>query len=125
MSDALTTLYRPVGLKELDLIRAGNFRCFPPRLASQPFFYPVLTEEYAVQIARDWNTNDEASSYRGYVLRFEVRTEFLSRYKIHVVGDFRHREYWIPASDLEEFNRNMAGPIEVIREFRREPSAAM
>lgn len=122
MPDALTTLYRPVGLKELELIRANGFRAFPPRLPSQPFFYPVLNEEYAVQIARDWNTRDEASTYEGYVLRFEIRTEFLNRYEIHVVGNFNHREYWIPAADLEEFNRSLAGAIEVIREFRREAS---
>jgi hypothetical protein len=57
---SLTTLYRPVGRKELELIRASGFRAFPHRLPHQPFFYPVLTEEYAVQIARDWNTKDEA-----------------------------------------------------------------
>ena len=119
VSDTSTTLYRPVGLKELKLIRASGFRHFPPRLPSQPFFYPVLSEDYAVQIARDWNTKDEASGYEGYVLRFAVRSEFLSRHEIHVVGDSSHREYWIPAADLEEFNRNIVGPIEVIREFRR------
>jgi hypothetical protein len=94
VSDVVTTLYRPVGRKELELIRAGGFRAFPPRLASQPFFYPVLHEEYALQIARDWNTKDEASGYQGYVLRFNVRTEFLSRYEVHVAGESRHREYW-------------------------------
>jgi hypothetical protein len=120
MPDVLTTLYRPVGLKELQLIRDSGFRFFLPRLPSQPFFYPVLTEEYAVQIARDWNTKDEASGYGGYVLRVDVRAELLSRYKIHVVGDSHHREYWIPAADLEEFNRNIVGPIEVIREFHAE-----
>lgn len=120
MLDALTTLYRPVGFKELQLIRAGSFRCFPPRLPGQPFFYPVLTEEYAVQIARDWNTKDESSGYEGYVLRFEIRAEFLGRYEIHIVGNSGHREYWIPAADLEEFNRNIAGAIEVIREFHRD-----
>jgi hypothetical protein len=117
MPDALTTLYRPVGLKELALIRASGFRCFPPRLPGQPFFYPVLHEEYAVQIARDWNTKDEASGNEGYVLRFEFRNEFLDRYEIHIVGSSNHREYWIPATDLEEFNRNIAGTIEVIDEF--------
>jgi len=50
MSDSLTTLYRPVGRPELELIRANKFRAFPPRLAGQPYFYPVLTEEYAVQM---------------------------------------------------------------------------
>ena len=42
MSEELTTLHRPVGRKELELIRAGGFRGFPPRLPAQPFFYPVL-----------------------------------------------------------------------------------
>ncbi len=118
MTAALTTLYRPVGRKELELIASSGFRAFPPRLASQPLFYPVLNEEYAVQIARDWNTKDEASGYQGYVLKFAVRTEFLDRYEVHVAGDARHRECWIPATELEEFNRNIEGEIAVIQEFR-------
>jgi len=118
MPDSLTTLYRPVGRKELDLIRASGFRAFPPRLSSQPFFYPVLNEEYAVQIARDWNTKDEASGYEGYVLKFDVRMEFLNQYEVHVVGNSKHREYWIPAGDLQELNYNIAGVIEIVEEFR-------
>jgi hypothetical protein len=114
----LATLYRPVGEKELELIRAGGFRSFPPRLPEQPVFYPVLSEEYATQIARDWNTKDERSGFVGYVLRFSVRTEFLSRYEIHVVGSSAHREYWIPAGDLPEMNANIVGDIEVLSEFR-------
>ena len=119
MPEPTTTLYRPVGRKELELVRSSGFCAFPPRLAAQPFFYPVLTLEYAVQIARDWNTRDEASDYEGYVLKFDVRTEFLSRYKVHVVGNSSHREYWIPARDLEQLNRNISGAIEIIEEFRR------
>ena len=119
MSGSLTTLYRPVGRKELEFIRASGFRAFPPRLPHQPFFYPVLTEEYAVEIARDWNTKDEASGYEGYVLRFNVRAEFLEKYDVHVAGSSIHREYWIPAGDLEEFNRNIEGIIEIVGEFRR------
>lgn len=118
MPDTLVTLYRPVGRKELDLIRANGFRQFPPRLPAQPFFYPVLNEDYAIQIARDWNTGDEASGYEGYVLRFQVRMEFLNRYDVHVVGSVAHREYWIPAGDLAELNSNIVGSIELIAEFR-------
>lgn len=117
MSSQFTTLYRPVGRKELDLISASGFREFPRRLPHQPFFYPVLNEEYAVQIARDWNTKDETSGFLGYVLRFEVRTEFLDRYEVHVAGDSRHREYWIPAEELVELNRNIVGVIRVTHEF--------
>ena len=117
MPHQLTTLYRPIGQAELDLIRASGFRCFPPRLPEQPFFYPVLNEEYATQIARDWNTKDEASGFVGYVLRFRVRTDFLSNYEAHTVGAAQHREYWIPAADLEQLNANIVGLIEVISEF--------
>jgi hypothetical protein len=123
MSDSLTTLYRPVGRKELQLVRASGFRAFPPRLPGQPLFYPVLNEEYATQIARDWNTKDEASGYEGYVLKFGVRTEFLNQYETHVVGKSTHREYWIPAGDLERFNSNIVDTIEIIRHFHLESEA--
>ena len=111
-----TTLYRPVGQVELDLIRSGGYREFPPRLPHQPIFYPVLNEEYATQIARDWNT--KSGSRRGFVTRFQVRTELLRRYEVKTVGSSIHQEYWIPAEDLPEFNRNIVGEIEVIAEYQ-------
>jgi hypothetical protein len=114
----LSTLYRPVGQAEFELVRASGFRSFPPRLAHQPIFYPVLSEQYATQIAREWNPKDEASGFVGYVLRFQVRAEFLSDYEVHVAGSSNHREYWIPAEDLVKFNENIVGTIEVISEFR-------
>jgi len=109
-------LYRPVGEKELDLIRVSDWREFPPRLPDQPIFYPVLNEEYAVQIARDWNAKQDGL---GFVTRFEIDSEFASRYKVQVVGGSIHQELWIPASELPEFNRHIVGKIEVIKEFRR------
>jgi hypothetical protein len=112
-----TILFRPVGQAELDLIRASGWKAFPPRLPHQPIFYPVLTDEYAIKIARDWNTRDSASGFRGYVTRFTVRSDFLSRYPIQEVGGREHREYWIPAGELETFNANIVGAIEVIHSF--------
>jgi len=44
VSDTVT-LFRPVESKELELIRAGGNRTFPPRLPEQPIFYPVLNEQ--------------------------------------------------------------------------------
>src|SRR5437762_1698113 len=78
-----TVLYRPTGSKELDLIRESGYTAFPPRLFWQPIFYPVLNEEYATQIARDWNARDGDS---GYVTRFYVQTSFLCRYEVQQVG---------------------------------------
>lgn len=117
LQEAFTTLYRPVGQQELDLIRATDYRAFPPRLPEQPYFYPVLSESYAVQIARDWNAKYNTPKV-GYVTRFSVRTAYLQNYQVQTVGASVHREYWIPAESLEEFNSNIMGQIEVIAEYR-------
>lgn len=107
-------LYRPVGLQELHLISGSGFRAFPPRRPDQPFFYPVLEREYAQQIARDWNTKDEGSGFAGFVTRFEVPDSVAGQYPIQTVGAREHRELWVPAGDLLQFNLRIAGEIQVI-----------
>jgi hypothetical protein len=108
------TLFRPVGPKELALIEASGWREFPPRLPEQPIFYPVTNEAYAAQIASTWNIKESGA---GYVTKFRVSAQYLSKYQVEKVGGAMHTEYWIPAADLPEFNRNIVGPIEVIAEF--------
>jgi hypothetical protein len=121
--DETTVLYRPVGQKELDLVADSGFRAFPPRLAWQPIFYPVLNEEYATFIAREWNTKDAASGFVGYVLRFAVRTEYLAQFEVQKVGGATALEYWIPAERLTEFNENIVGLVEVISRYSDEGRA--
>ena len=113
-------LYRPVGQAELDLIVQSGFKRFPPRLPIQPIFYPVTNELYAEQIARGWNTKDKASGYAGYVTRFRVKTDHVMKYPVQIVGTAVNSELWVPAEELEEFNDNIVGEIEVISEFRGE-----
>lgn len=115
MTDETITLFRPTGSNELALIREMNFAGFPPRLPEQPIFYPVTNEAYASQIARDWNT--KTGDGLGFVTRFAVKKSFLDGFERKVVGGSEHEEYWIPAEDLEAFNTNIIGKIEVIREF--------
>jgi hypothetical protein len=112
-----TLLFRPVGQAEYQLVLDSGFRAFPPKLPEQSYFYPVTSLEYATQIARDWNTKDSASGFVGYVLQFAVRTEYLQNFPVRQVGDVMHREYWIPASELPRFNRNIVGPIAVLQRY--------
>lgn len=114
MSTATVTLWRPVGPAELDLIRLAGMRAFPPRLPDQPIFYPVLSEDYAVKIARDWNV---PASGKGFVTRFRVRKDYLDAYAVQPAGGRAHLEYWIPADDLAAFNAAIIGKIEVTAEF--------
>jgi hypothetical protein len=112
--DETATLWRPIGPAELALVEESGWRAWPPRLPDQPIFYPVLNEDYATKIARDWNVK---ASGAGYVTRFRVRTSFLDQYDVQQVGGQTILEYWIPADSLEELNANLVGFIEVVAEF--------
>ncbi len=109
-----TVLYRPVGPKELELIRDSGWRRFPPRLPEQPIFYPVVQEEYARKIARDWNVKAGGA---GYVTRFQVPTDYLAQFGEQLAGGKQHTEYWVPAEQLGEFNDTIVGLIEVVAEY--------
>jgi hypothetical protein len=111
------TLWRPTGPEELALVEASGWREWPPRLPDQPIFYPVLNQEYATMIARDWNVKHSGS---GYVTRFHVRRDFLDNYETHQVGGRTIVEYWIPAGDLADLNANIVGRIEVTAEYHKD-----
>ncbi|MBY2985262.1 ADP-ribosylation/crystallin J1 [Rhizobium johnstonii] len=108
------TLWRPVGPEELALIRDLDMRGFPPRLPDQPIFYPVLSEDYAVKIARDWNVLRSGS---GFVTKFDVRKDYLDGHAVQEAGGRAHLEYWIPAEEMDQFNAAIVGTIEVTKTF--------
>jgi hypothetical protein len=112
-----TRLYRPVGMKEMELIAETDYKLFPPRLDWQPIFYPVMNQEYAEQIALEWNTVDEFSGFIGIVTAFEVKTAILEKYEVQNVGSKNHNELWIPSEDLAEFNANILDGIEVVNVY--------
>jgi hypothetical protein len=88
-------------------------RAFSPRLPDQPIFYPVMTEAYALKIARDWN----APRGGGFVTRFCVRRDFLNRFRAAQAGGRKHEDYWSPEADLPAFNAAVVGEIEVVAAF--------
>lgn len=54
----------------------------PPRLPEQPIPNPVLNEDCAIKIARDW----ERQARLSWLTRFEVETAFLARYLVQQAG---------------------------------------
>lgn len=114
-STKTVTLWRPIGSEELVLIEQAKMREFPPRLPEQPIFYPVLTEDYAIKIARDWNVK---ASGAGFVTRFEVLKSYLDAYDVQEAGGRAHLEYWIPAEEMRAFNDAIVGEIAITQTFR-------
>jgi len=90
------TLWRPTGAHELELVAESGWTRWPPRLPDQPIFYPVLNEDYATRIAREWNV---PAGGVGHVTRFEVRKDHLDAHEVHRVGGDTILEYWIPVED--------------------------
>ena len=113
----LITLYRPVGQKELDLIKTSGYKSFPPRLSWQPIFYPVLDYDYACTIAREWNTNDDANDNVGYVTSFDIPMDYFNLFEVQNVGAHNHNELWVKAEELEHFNSRIIGGIKVVKAF--------
>ena len=114
-----TKLFRPVNKAELDLIQDSGWKKFPPRLPDQPIFYPVTNQEYASQITTEWNL----PSYKnGFVTEFELSKEYLSKFKVEKVGLDHHTELWVPSEELEEFNSQIIGQINVIEAYHVNPN---
>lgn len=107
-------LYRPVGQAEYDLIACSGFTAYPPRLPEQPIFYPVLSERYVRGIAEKWNRRSADSQYTGYVTTFEIDDTYIAQFPVQTVGASYHQELWIPAEELENFNRHIIGRIMII-----------
>jgi hypothetical protein len=89
--EEVVILFRPTGPEEMELVKASGFRRWPPRLPNQPIFYPVTNEEYATQIAREWNVSESGS---GYVTRFRVKASFIIPYPIQKVGGEKDGNDW-------------------------------
>lgn len=104
-------LYRAVGPGQLQSIVAMGWKAFPPRRVSQRYFYPMLHASFAHKIAGDWNVRQSGV---GYVVGFKVRKAFLEGYSIYRIGGPEHREYRIPATDLDGLNANIVGDIELL-----------
>ena len=60
---------------------------------------------------------ERSAAKAGFATRFRVCNAFLSRYDVRTLGGRIHRECRVPAGDVEEFNTNIVGPIEVNLEF--------
>ncbi len=108
------TFYRPVGLAEMVKILESDATQFPPRLPEQPIFYPVLEREYAEQIAERWNAPAADSGHAGFVTECKLDAKYAAQFNVHLVGSALHRELWVPAEQLEEFNHHIVGPIAVV-----------
>jgi hypothetical protein len=112
----MTTLYRPVNRAELHLVKESGWKSFPPRLPQQPIFYPVTNIEYARKITKEWNVPAYGT---GFILEFDMSEEFLKKYSIENVGGEEHNELWVPAEELDEFNKNIIGEIRLVEIYEK------
>ena len=106
------TLYRPTGPEELELVKESGYKEWPPRLPDQPIFYPVTNEEYAKDIAVEWNIKD---SKVGFVTKFEVKKIFMDKFTIGgkefasrlIIGTGKYKTFELMKDALEASGADM------------------
>jgi hypothetical protein len=107
----LTTLYRPIGPKERNLLEASGWTRYPEGLFEQLVFYPGSHLESAVQSARTWYVLAYGS---GFITKVELPESFIDSI---FASNEKQDELWVQANSLEEFNQQIVGEIEVLRSF--------
>jgi hypothetical protein len=117
LSETPVILYYSMDQRECERLDHLRRSAVPARPPEDPILYLALTEQHAAEVAAKWDAARNGSTV-GYVGRLKVAKSFLDRYEVHSVGGSRYREYWIPAEDIDELNRGLLGPIEVIGEYR-------
>lgn len=95
----------PAGVGYVLVGKSGGVASLNPRLmAAKP---PALE-------VGGWNVPTSGSAF---VMKFEVDAGYLTKFTKECVGSKMHRELWVPAGELEEFNRRIVGPIQITRSF--------
>ena len=56
---------------------------------------------------------DEIEGYQTRLTRFEVEQSYVEQFVVQTVGGRIHQELWVPAEQLDEFNRHIISPITV------------
>jgi hypothetical protein len=59
----------------------------------------------------------ETENFIGHVLEFDVDDAVASRYPVQTVGSDGHRELWVPADDLDDFNAAIEGEIRLVATY--------
>lgn len=106
-------LYRAIGLYEMNKILDLKGEKFPEELSNQSMLHIIVHLEYALKIARDCNAKDKNSGYAGFVAEFEVSESFMDNYTVQCVDKKNDLEYWIPANQIDVFNRSIEGQIKI------------
>ncbi len=110
----IITLFKSLSPAQVAAVAESGWRQIFPQEPEQTHFYPKVYVEYAEQIARRWDVPQYGG---GYVVRFTMRGDFMRRYATQTVAFEEYREYIIPIAELDFFNRNIQGRIDVVSAF--------
>jgi len=61
---------------------------------------------------RDVNGDDS-----GFVTQFDIPEDYFKTFEVQTVGLAHHKELWVPAEQLNEFNEKIVGEIKVLKAF--------
>lgn len=111
MTANVVALFRPASPDEIVRMMQRYWRAFMLPAPSQAYFYPFRSHELACLLAEGWYARRYGS---GFVVRAWVQADFLARFDCFSLGGADYLEYRIPVAQMDEFNRNIVGNIELL-----------
>lgn len=101
----------------LEAIRVRSWKSFPPLQEEEAAFYPAISQLFALQKAQDWTLPDWGECY---VTQFRIAAGYVRNFEVQTLSGEVHEELWVPAEELENFNSNIVGKIQVLKAFTAE-----
>ncbi|WP_163832084.1 hypothetical protein [Spartinivicinus ruber] len=112
-----TALFRPIGPEQFEALKNLGFSQIPSHVFGQKFFYPLLHESFAKQIAQEWYLPKHGQAY---VIRLEIASSYLEQFEVKRIGGPEHTEYRIPIEEQTNFSRELVGNIEIVAEYQQD-----
>jgi hypothetical protein len=106
------TVFGFVGEEELQLIAASNFAALALQGAGPAIFYALRSVRNCREFQEFLDTVSQEQG--GYFIRCEASKGFMAGYERALANRKDHVEYRVPAADIEAFNRNLVGKINVV-----------
>jgi hypothetical protein len=92
------------------LVLHGDAKAFPT--PPQPIFEVMLNFEHAEQRASERCPRDAAAGFAGFVTDFDIDADYVRSFEVQQVGGaVKHREIWVPAGKMKEFNAQLRSRI--------------
>ncbi len=109
-----TELYAVLNPEQMKACKASHFRNIQVETPAQQYLFLKLNRDHAERIAKEWTAKHYGAAY---VVRLNVRKDYLEHCERMSIAYAEHEEYRICASELSLLHWHIDGVVAVMTVF--------